>query len=141
MVESDLKIFKGANDQAQKAISKIYDYLVETESCTVVNRNTYLSFSIGSDLVAVAQIGDEGIDVAIAVPFSATNDDLFDAIELKWRSLPAGITVRDAKSGNRAKKYLKLACSRVRSGEIIEIEGSNYKRPFGTFQPEFKKFK
>lgn len=140
-MELDLGLFDNLNDAARKAVGRVSKYLVEKELCDVVSRDSYISFSINGDLVAIAQKGDVGIDMAIALPFDESEEGVFDALDLKWRNLPTGLVIRDSKDVTIAKKFLKKACGRVRSGEVIEIDGSNYRRPEGTFQPQFKNFK
>jgi len=139
--DNKLELFRELGIPTQKAMERLFDYLVSQEACVSEVRSSYISFSIDGEMVAVAQRGDEGIDIAMALPFDGSDARVFDALDLKWRTLPTGIVIVGQRDVGIAKKYLKTACSRVRNGERIEIDGASYKRPEGTFQPQFKKFK
>lgn len=125
----------------RNAFELIYNLLVDDIGCVVSARPDYVTFSLGSEMVAAAHPQTQSIDLVLALPFDPSKKQLFDAIDYKWRSLPAGITITTAASAKVAMKFVQDAADRVRSGETLTIEGDAYARPTGTYQPAFKKFK
>lgn len=124
---------------ASRAFERLYSFLVDESACSVAIRSGQIAFSLGDDLVAVAYPVDGALEVLLAVPLDPKDRILFDAVDYKWRSLPAGVTVRDARSVRAAIQRASNAVERVRSGEVIETPGESYARVQGEYDPAFKK--
>ena len=124
--------------KAQKAFAGVLAVLIEELGCSVSVRGQSASFTIGSDLLAAAHPREDAIDLALSLPLDTTNSHLFDAIDFKWRGLPAAVTVIDAKSARVAADHVRKASQRLKNEGALSINGESFARPSGAYQPQFK---
>ena len=100
--------------------------------CEPRPQTIYVVFSLkGEPVAAVYPEGDDGIELALALPQDCANAMTYDATHLKWRKLPIATRVRDENDLKRLIPLLQEALSRVREGRHdVNLDAMTFgKRP------------
>jgi hypothetical protein len=130
-------VLSGVSPKARKAFLTLLAVLTDELGANQSVRSGVISFTIGNNLLAAAHPRKDAVDLALSLPL---DDDryLFDAIDFKWRNLPAAISIEDAKTGRIAADRVRKAAKRLKDDGVVAIPGGAFSRPDGDFQPQFK---
>src|SRR5437764_13875398 len=110
----------------RRATERIYAFLVSDHGCSPYVKTIYIGFEIDGELVAALYPHSDHVEIAMALPESASDAILIDATHLTWKTLPVAGVVRSSADIDRAIGLLSGAVEAVRSGTHVVNRPSDH---------------
>lgn len=127
MIEAAEKLIESTEAQVSDLFRRAYDFLV-AGGCSPDVKTIYVSFTLGSAMVAAAYPKHETVEIALALPDDAESPLLNDASHLTWPTLPVSVVIARDSIYEDIEALLSEALMRIGNGT------QNVRRPSEFFE-------
>jgi len=113
MLDEAIKLFSHSKAHLMPAFEVVYSELVDNLGCRPYVKTIYVSFSVGTVVVASVHPFADHFEVALPLEQVVAPRVLAPAAHLKWRDLTTMVSIRHVDDAERAIPLLRQAYEQV----------------------------